>query len=329
VGGLVVARRDHAASVSDERPSRDPDAANSRRPHPECHRISGNAIAFSEWPSDLGAVDVVVAAARVAGMAVAVVTGASSGFGLGVASSLAERWWDVIGTVLPGVVVDVPWRTVELDVTDDDACAALRDVVGDHVHALVNNAGIALAGPWEEVAPSELRRILDINVVGAMAVTRACLPALRAAGGVIVNVSSVSGQAGDPLMGPYNASKFALEGASEALRAELKAFGVRVHVVEPGPFRTPISRAGEAAAARGEAGVYGEHWKTIDDWMTWHAASSADPQVCIDAIVGAVLRDDAPFRIPVGEGISDVVRRHAAKVADSATRADTWLHTLA
>jgi NAD(P)-dependent dehydrogenase (short-subunit alcohol dehydrogenase family) len=258
-------------------------------------------------------------------MAVAVVTGTSSGLGHGVATSLVALGWDVVGTVLPGVVVDVPWRTIELDVTDDDACAALRAQVGDRVDALVNNAGIALAGPWEEVAPSELRRILDVNVVGAMAVTRACLPALRAARGVIVNVSSVSGQAGDPLMGPYNASKFALEGASEALRAELKPFGVRVHVVEPGPFRTPISRAGEAAAARGEAGVYGEHWKAIDDWMAWHAASSADPQVCIAAIVAAVLRDDAPFRIPVGEGIADVVRRHAEKVADSATRAEHFL----
>jgi len=261
-------------------------------------------------------------------MAVAVVTGTSSGLGHGVASALTAQGWDVLGTVLPGVDVDLPWRTLALDVTDDAAVAALRAQVGGHLDALVNNAGIALAGPWEEVAPSELRRILDVNVVGAMAVTRACLPALRAAHGVVVNVSSVSGQAGDPLMGPYNASKFALEGASEALRAELKPFGVRVHVVEPGPFRTPISLAGEAAATRGEAQVYDAQWQVVDDWMAWHAASSADPQVCVDAIVGAVVRADAPFRIPVGDGIADVVRRHAAKVAESATRAEEFLRTL-
>jgi NAD(P)-dependent dehydrogenase (short-subunit alcohol dehydrogenase family) len=261
-------------------------------------------------------------------MAVAVVTGTSSGLGFGVASALSARGWDVIGTVLPGVDVDLPWRTVPLDVTDDVAVAALRGLVGGRLDALVNNAGIALAGPWEEVVPSELRRILDVNVVGAMAVTRACLPALRVAQGVIVNVSSVSGQAGDPLMGPYNASKFALEGASEALRAELKPFGVRVHLVEPGPFRTPISLAGEAAAARGEALVYAAHWQAVDDWMAWHAASSADPQACVDAIVGAVLRPDAPFRIPVGDGIADVLCRHAAKVVESATRAEEFLRTL-
>ena len=253
-------------------------------------------------------------------MAVAVVTGTSSGLGHGVASALTALGWEVIGTVLPGVDVDVPWRTLPLDVTDDAAVARLRGQVGSRVDALVNNAGIALAGPWEEVVPSELRRILDVNVVGAMAVTRACLPALRTARGVVVNVSSVSGQAGDPLMGPYNASKFALEGASE-----VKPFGVRVHVIEPGPFRTPISQAGEAAAARGEAQVYATQWGAVDDWMAWHATSSADPQVCVDAIVAAVLRADAPFRIPVGEGIADVVRRHAAKVTDSATRAEDFL----
>lgn len=66
----------------------------------------------------------------------------------------------------------------------------------------------------------------------------------------------------------------------------------------------------------------------VDHWLDWHGTSSADPQRCVDAIVGAVLRDDAPFRIPVGDGISDVVRRHAAKLAETATRADTWLTTL-
>jgi NAD(P)-dependent dehydrogenase (short-subunit alcohol dehydrogenase family) len=261
-------------------------------------------------------------------MPTALVTGTSSGFGHGVASMLTARGWDVLGTVLPGAEVEVPWETVELDVTDDAAVAALRGRVGSHLDALVNNAGIAMAGPWEEIVPRELRRILDVNVVGAMAVIRACLPALRSAGGVIVNVSSVAGQVGDPLWGPYNASKFALEGASEALRAELRPFGVRVHVVEPGPFRTPISAAGEWAAARGEDDVYSEQWRVIDDSMAWLAESSADPATCINAIVGAVLRDDAPFRIPVGVGIADLVRRHAGEVADQASRAEGFLRSL-
>jgi NAD(P)-dependent dehydrogenase (short-subunit alcohol dehydrogenase family) len=259
----------------------------------------------------------------------AVVTGTTSGFGRGVAQRLHDLGWDVLGTVLSAAEAEgLPWRTAVVDVTDDVAVDSLRGLLGGPVDALVNNAGIAMAGPWEELTSGELRRILDINVVGAMAVTRACLPALREARGVVVNISSVSGQAGDPLMGPYNASKFALEGASEALRAELKPFGVRVHLVEPGPFRTPISRTFAAAEARDTDGVYAEHWRAVDDWLTWHADASADPAACVEAIVGAVLRPDAPFRIPVGDGIADVVRRHAAKVAESATRAESWLGTL-
>ena len=259
----------------------------------------------------------------------AVITGTSSGFGRAVAQRLHDLGWDVLGTVLSDAEAEgLPWATALIDVTDDAAVETLRDLVGGSLDALVNNAGIAMAGPWEELTSRELRRILDVNVVGAMAVTRACLPALRAARGVVVNLSSVSGQAGDPLMGPYNASKFALEGASEALRAELKPHGVRVHLVEPGPFRTPISQAIQTAEHRGSSDAYAEAWDGVDHWLDWHGTSSADPQRCVDAIVGAVLRDDAPFRIPVGDGISDVVRRHAAKLAETATRADTWLTTL-
>ena len=259
----------------------------------------------------------------------AVVTGTGSGFGRAVAQRLHDLGWDVLGTVLSDAEAEgLPWLTARVDVTDDAEVESLRDQVGGSLDALVNNAGIAMAGPWEELTSRELRRILDVNVVGAMAVTRACLPALRAAHGVVVNLSSISGQAGDPLMGPYNASKFALEGASEALRAELRPHGVRVHLVEPGPFRTPISREIQTAEGRGSSGAYAEAWTGVDEWLAWHETSSADPQRCVDAIVGAVLRDDAPFRIPVGDGISEVVRRHAAKLADTATRADTWLTTL-
>jgi NAD(P)-dependent dehydrogenase (short-subunit alcohol dehydrogenase family) len=260
------------------------------------------------------------------------ITGTSSGLGHGVAQRLHDLGWDVLGTVLDRADEDrVPWATVVCDVTDDDSVAALGLVVVDRfrsLDALVNNAGVAMAGPWEELTPAELRRSLGVNLVGAMAVTGVCLPALRAAKGVIVNISSVSGQAGDPLMGPYNASKFGLEGASEALRLEVRPFGVRVHLVEPGPFRTPISAASPIAAAKDPNGVYAEHWKVIEDWLSWHAESSADPAQCIAAIVGAVTRDDAPFRIPVGEGISDVVRKHAAAVTKQADAADAWLATL-
>jgi NAD(P)-dependent dehydrogenase (short-subunit alcohol dehydrogenase family) len=265
-------------------------------------------------------------------MPLALITGTSSGLGRGAAEKLVALGWDVLGTVLDAAQGDgLPYDTVVADVTDDDDVARLGALVserGGRLDALVNNAGIAMSGPWEEITASELRRQLAVNLVGAMAVTGACLPVLRAAHGVVVNISSVSGQAGDPLMGPYNASKFGLEGATEALRQEVRPFGVRVVLVEPGPFRTPISDASPSAAAKDAAGVYAEQWQVVDGWLAWHAQSSADPQLCIDAIVGAVTRPDAPFRIPVGEGISDVVRKHAAAVIRQADAADEWLRTL-
>ena len=101
----------------------------------------------------------------------------------------------------------------------------------------------------------ELRDQLEVNLVGTMALCRACLPLLREAGGVIVQVSSVSGQEGDSLLGAYNASKFGLEGASEALAGEVEPQGIRVVIVEPGPFRTPIVDRGPAGGgARSDGG---------------------------------------------------------------------------
>jgi len=265
-------------------------------------------------------------------MPLALITGTSSGLGRGAADRLTGLGWDVIGTVLDAAQGEgLAFDTVVADVTDDADIARLGALVrdrGGRLDALVNNAGIAMSGPWEEITAIELRRQLGVNLVGAMALTGACLPALRAAQGVVVNISSVSGQAGDPLMGPYNASKFGLEGASEALRQEVRPFGVRVVLVEPGPFRTPISDASPQAAARDDAGAYAEQWTQIDRWLAWHAEASADPQQCVDAIVGAVTRPDAPFRIPVGDGISDVVRKHAAALVRQADAADAWLRTL-
>src|SRR6185295_4750516 len=104
----------------------------------------------------------------------------------------------------------------------------------------VNNAGIAVAAPLEFLPIDQLRHQLEINVIGQVAVTQAFLPALRRARGRIVNVSSIGGRVALPLVGAYNASKFALEGVSDALRRELRPLGVDVIVIEPGGVKTPI-----------------------------------------------------------------------------------------
>lgn len=178
-----------------------------------------------------------------------VVTGASSGIGRETARRLAASGFRVFGSVrreedAAGLRAE-GLEPVLMEVTDSASVAAARDAVlaalGETpLVGLVNNAGAPAAGPLELLPLEELRRVLDVNVVGVMAVTQAFLPALRRSGGRIVNMSSVSGRIAMPFAGPYAASKFALEALSDSLRRELLGSGVRVMLIEPGSVRTPI-----------------------------------------------------------------------------------------
>jgi NAD(P)-dependent dehydrogenase (short-subunit alcohol dehydrogenase family) len=183
------------------------------------------------------------------------ITGASSGIGEATALHLKQLGFDAVGGVRKDEDAErlraAGLRTVILDVTEPKSIAAARDDLGaGPLTALVNNAGIAVAGPLEFLPVDELRRQLEVNVVGQVAVTQALLPALRAGRGRIVNVSSIGGRVALPLVGAYNISKFALEAFSDALRRELLSQGVDVIVIEPGGIKTPIWRkSGEAADA--------------------------------------------------------------------------------
>ena len=261
------------------------------------------------------------------------ITGTSSGLGRGVAQGLLERGWDVLGTVRDTAKsAAVPFETVALDVTDEDAVSLLgREILSrwGRLDALVNNAGHLINGPVEELRAEELLRQLDVNIVGAASLTRAMLPALRAGRGVVVQVSSVAGQIGYPLFGAYNASKFGLEGLTEALAEEVAAQGVRVVLVEPSEFRTDISSKGAYVADRGASGVYTEQWREQDEWTDWMRSDSApDPVACIDAIVGAVVREDAPMRIAVGDGTAGAVREHAREVIAQMDASEAFLRSL-
>jgi NAD(P)-dependent dehydrogenase (short-subunit alcohol dehydrogenase family) len=129
---------------------------------------------------------------------------------------------------------------LRLDVTSEADVAAAAERAGERLDGLVNNAGIAIAGPIEALPVEEWRRQLEVNVVGQVAVTRALLPAILAARGRIVNMSSISGRSAAPLLGPYAASKFALEAVTDALRRELRGDGVEVVSILPGGIATPI-----------------------------------------------------------------------------------------
>jgi NAD(P)-dependent dehydrogenase (short-subunit alcohol dehydrogenase family) len=139
-----------------------------------------------------------------------------------------------------------------LDITDSDAVATAAKLVGGAVGdrglaGLVNNAGIAVAAPLEFLPPAELRRQLEVNVVGQHAVTQALLPLLRRGRGRIVNLGSIGDRIVAPMTGPYHVSKFALRALSDTLRLELSPWGIQVVLVEPGAVATPIWETSIAA----------------------------------------------------------------------------------
>jgi NAD(P)-dependent dehydrogenase (short-subunit alcohol dehydrogenase family) len=189
------------------------------------------------------------------------VTGASTGIG-----EATVRWLDRKGhRVFAGVrraedaarlrgAASERLVPVRLDVTDpasiDSARKDVESSLGPHgLDGLVNNAGIAVAGPLECLPLDAIRRQFDVNVIGQLAVTQAFLPSLRAAGGRIVLMGSIGGRMSTPFLGPYAASKFALEAIADALRLELRPWGVGVVLLEPGSIATPIWKKGEDDAA--------------------------------------------------------------------------------
>jgi NAD(P)-dependent dehydrogenase (short-subunit alcohol dehydrogenase family) len=180
---------------------------------------------------------------------IVVITGASSGIGAAAVQAAAaaglEPWAGVRKPADAERLRAAGLRPLTIDVTDADSIAAAAAEVAAAagprgVAGLVNNAGIAVPGPVEYVALDELRRQLEVNLVGQVAAIQAFLPLLRAGHGRIVNVSSIGGRVALPLMAPYSASKFGLEAVSDSLRRELRGQGVGVSVVEPGSVKTPI-----------------------------------------------------------------------------------------
>jgi len=235
----------------------------------------------------------------------ALITGASSGFGLLTAVTLARRGWRVLATMRDlarrerleavareaGVLERIEF--LALDVTDAGQTAALAEMVGTRavpLHALVNNAGFAMAGFAEDVSDAELREQFETNFFGAAAVTRAILPLLRRQGfGHIVMVSSVSGRMGFPGVSSYVASKFALEGWTETLRLEMKPVGIQVVLVEPGSFETDIWTRNATIAARMQS-PESPNAGRVAKWRRRMETSKprANPQVVADGIAAIV-----------------------------------------
>ena len=243
------------------------------------------------------------------------ITGASSGIGRAAAALLSERGYTVIGTSrrldrLAGMFEDAEERGsrvfgVELDVNSDESVESvmpgLRAQFGG-VHALVNNAGFGMWGPVETVSDAELKAQFEANFFGAARMIRAVLPdMISRRAGRIVNVSSVLGRMGTPFNGAYVASKHALEGLSESLRAEVKPFGIHVCLVEPGLFATDFQKNQVRAARADDPNLaYAPYVRKYDANHGKFDKLAGDPVRVARAIEKTIASRRPSFRHPVG-----------------------------
>lgn len=234
-------------------------------------------------------------------MPTVLITGASAGIGRETAVRLAERGHHVIATARNVQALEQIKRTTKgrvdtlaIDVTSQDSVDAAKKEIAtfaSQVDVLINNAAYALTGPLESVSDADLKAQFETNVFGPMRMIRTFLPQMRERkSGRIINISSVVGRLALPFFGPYNATKHALEAMSDALRNELRPFGIRVVIIEPGAISTgfgEIERKG--LEQHGEPGApYAEQIAKVIAFQKDLHPNAAKPEVAARAIVHAV-----------------------------------------
>ncbi|KKI89566.1 short-chain dehydrogenase [Bacillus sp. SA1-12] len=255
---------------------------------------------------------------------IAVITGASSGFGFMTSLELAKCGYFVIATMRNiekssqllkraeelGVYDLI--HIHELDVTSQASINRWRDFMKTlgRIDVLINNAGFAGAGFVEEIPLDEYRKQFETNVFGVMAVTKAVLPIMREQKkGRIINISSISGRFGFPGLSPYISSKQALEGWSEALRFEMKPFRVDVVLVEPGSFQTSIWTSGKHVTKKSldVMSPYYGMMKKLEEHIDKGADKFGDPSEVAKLIVKIAQKKQTRIRYMVGKGVKTAV----------------------
>jgi NAD(P)-dependent dehydrogenase (short-subunit alcohol dehydrogenase family) len=229
------------------------------------------------------------------------ITGCSTGIGRAAAGELTKRGHEVVATARRAAAIDdldVAARIV-LDVDDDASVVQAVEAAGE-LDALVNNAGFGISGPVEQVPLDDVRAIMETNYLGVIRMVQAVLPAMRSRGsGTIVNVSSVAGRVAPPLGGFYAASKFALEGLTEALHYEVGHFGVRVRLVEPGVFATEFQAKEYGFTVAPPYDELEREWANAR--VALGAGTPPGPEPVAQVIADAIESDEPRLRWPVGD----------------------------
>jgi NAD(P)-dependent dehydrogenase (short-subunit alcohol dehydrogenase family) len=260
-------------------------------------------------------------------MTVWFVTGASRGFGAGIVAEALARGNQVVATARRPEDIERTEQLlpVALDVTDEQQAQAAVDAAVrefGRIDVVVNNAGRGLLGAVEEASDAAARAVFDTNVFGVLNVQRAVLPVLRAQrSGRLIQLSSIGGFIGTPGWGVYAATKFAVEGFSEALHGELKPLGIDVTIVEPGLFRTDFLDE----SSLHQAGQLADYAETVgamrESLADWNHAQPGDPVKAARAIVDLAELADPPLRIQLG---GDAVGRVEAKLDLVRTELERW-----
>ncbi len=262
------------------------------------------------------------------------ITGCSSGLGLALATAALVRGHRVIATArqpsaLSNLAARFPetCRVLALDVTESSQVKAVVAQASDafgRLDVVVNNAGYGLIGAFEELVTEEIARNFDTNFFGALEVIRAALPILRAQGsGHLVNISAaavISNYAGFSI---YGATKWALEGVSESLAAELKPLGIKVTIVQPGPFRTDFIGHSLERAQSHIADYDRTSGKFLRLLEMMGGKQPGDPEKAAEAIIDAVESDTPPLRLVLGKYANDKLRK---KLADAERERTAWEH---
>jgi NADP-dependent 3-hydroxy acid dehydrogenase YdfG len=260
------------------------------------------------------------------------ITGASTGFGRVLAEEVLKAGGKVVATArnldkVKDFEAKYPQtaKALALDVTDAgqvDSVVTQAIAKFGRVDVLVNNAGYGVAGAIEEVSAAEYMPMFETNVFGLQRVTRAFLPHLRKQrSGHILNLSSIGGVVASPGMGYYNATKFAVEGLSEALAAEVAPLGIRVTIVEPGPFRTDfLGRSGVVAKTR-----IADYDATAGNMRKYFAENDGkqkgDPVRAVHAMIQVVESPNPPLRLLLG---ASALQRLRSKLANWEKEIAEW-----
>ncbi len=263
------------------------------------------------------------------------ITGCSTGLGRALAKAVLANGWNAVVTARdPQSVADIATShadlalALKLDVTDSAQIAeAVQQAEARFggIDVLVNNAGYGYRGAVEEANDAEMRALFDTNFFGLVAMTQAVLPGMRAReSGYIINISSVGGRMAAPGSGFYSATKFAVEGMSDALRKELKPLGIGVMVVEPSGFRTDFAGRSLRQSARTIEAYAPTAGRRRKENITNDGRQAGDPMRAAEAIIRAVQSNKPPFRLALGR---DAVVRIRAEMEDQRNDLDTWAAT--